>query len=141
MTNADNSLASLPAALIAQAERGNILSLYELYKNYSQGRYTDKNQQLADDYLALLLRKSRTLSLGVDKIRLHQFRHFEQLELIFDERLTVLIGDNGSGKTSIIDTIAYILSWEFNRTISTSVQSTRIHQDDIKADAVDYHAH
>lgn|SRR5690625_1227797 len=138
MTNADNSLASLPAALIAQAERGNILSLYELYKNYSQGRYTDKNQQLADDYLALLLRKSRTLSLGVDKIQLHQFRHFEQLELIFDERLTVLIGDNGSGKTSIIEAVAFLLSWVFNRTISATGQGRQLQQDDIQARAVDY---
>src|SRR5690625_4390822 len=141
MTNADNSLASLPAALIAQAERGNILSLYELYKNYSQGRYTDKNQQLADDYLALLLRKSRTLSLGVDKIRLHQFRHFEQLELIFDERLTFLIGDNGNGKSSMIKVVAFLLSWVFNRTLSETGQRRQLAQDDNQARAVDYHAH
>lgn len=40
------------------------------------------------------------------KIKLINFRSFELLELDLGDRLTLLIGDNGSGKTSILDSIA-----------------------------------
>lgn len=42
----------------------------------------------------------------LNKLKLHNFRSFELLELDLGDRLTLLIGDNGSGKTSILDSIA-----------------------------------
>ncbi|HRK27291.1 MAG TPA: AAA family ATPase [Chitinophagales bacterium] len=46
-------------------------------------------------------------NLQLSKLRLKGFRGFEQaIELRFDPRLTVLIGDNASGKTTILDAIA-----------------------------------
>lgn len=42
----------------------------------------------------------------LNRLKLHNFRSFELLELDLGDRLTLLIGDNGSGKTSILDSIA-----------------------------------
>lgn len=42
-------------------------------------------------------------------LKLENFRSFEYLEIDFDEKLTVLVGNNGAGKTSILDGLALLL--------------------------------
>lgn len=44
------------------------------------------------------------------KITLNNFRCFEHLELLLHPRLTVLVGENGAGKTALLDGIASALS-------------------------------
>lgn len=46
----------------------------------------------------------------VDKLILENFRCFERLEVDFDPSLTVLVGVNGTGKTSVLDGLAVMLS-------------------------------
>ena len=42
----------------------------------------------------------------IKTLKLTNFRRFEELELNFDERLTILIARNGAGKSSILDALA-----------------------------------
>lgn len=42
----------------------------------------------------------------IKKLELHNFRCFEHYELELAERFTLLIGDNGSGKTAVLDALA-----------------------------------
>ena len=42
----------------------------------------------------------------LEKLHLRWFRCFEELHIDFDEKLTVIIGENGAGKTAILDAIA-----------------------------------
>lgn len=42
----------------------------------------------------------------INKLELNNFRCFEQFELEFADRFTLLIGDNGSGKTAVLDGLA-----------------------------------
>ena len=44
----------------------------------------------------------------VKRLYLENFRCYERLELDFDERLTVVVGDNGKGKTAIFDALAKV---------------------------------
>lgn len=44
------------------------------------------------------------------KITLHNFRCFEKLEVDLHPRLTVIVGENGAGKTAVLDGIASALS-------------------------------
>jgi predicted ATP-binding protein involved in virulence len=44
--------------------------------------------------------------LRIDKLRLENYRCFDVIEVTFDRKLTVLVADNGAGKTSILDAIA-----------------------------------
>ena len=45
----------------------------------------------------------------IDWIQIHNFRGIEHLRLLFDSRFTLLVGDNGSGKTSILSAVSVAL--------------------------------
>jgi predicted ATP-binding protein involved in virulence len=47
----------------------------------------------------------------IEKLSIENFRQFESLELTLDERLTVLIAENGGGKTTILDCLAGTLTY------------------------------
>ena len=49
-------------------------------------------------------------SIRLKKVVLRNFRCFENLELDLHPRLTVLVGENGAGKTAVLDAIASALS-------------------------------
>ena len=42
----------------------------------------------------------------IDKLHLQNFRGFQDREFEFPERVTVLVGDNGAGKTALLDGLA-----------------------------------
>jgi len=70
----------------------------------------------------------------IEKLRLKNFRNIEERALCFQEQFSVLIGDNGTGKTAILDTLAiaagtYLLGIE-------GASSREIHRDDVRR--VDY---
>ncbi|NOV28561.1 AAA family ATPase [Methylomonas sp. ZR1] len=46
----------------------------------------------------------------INKLILNNFRCFEKYEIDFSDRFTLLIGDNGSGKTAILDALAIAVS-------------------------------
>jgi predicted ATP-binding protein involved in virulence len=46
----------------------------------------------------------------INKLTLENFRCFEHYEINFSDRFTLLIGDNGSGKTAVLDSIKLALS-------------------------------
>lgn len=47
------------------------------------------------------------------KLKLHNFRCFEDLEVEFHDNLTVIVGVNGSGKTSIMEGAAVAVGTMF----------------------------
>ena len=49
------------------------------------------------------------LDLRLDRLELTNFHKFEHCSIDFDERLTVLVGDNGSGKSSVLDAASVAL--------------------------------
>lgn len=49
----------------------------------------------------------------IQKLKLHNFKRFEDISIQFHPNLTVIVGENGSGKTSILEGIAIALSTVF----------------------------
>lgn len=45
----------------------------------------------------------------IDKLQLKNFRCYKNLDIDFDPRLTVIVGENGKGKTAIFDALAIAL--------------------------------
>ena len=45
----------------------------------------------------------------IDKLKLSNFRCYEELEIDFEPKLTVIVGENGKGKTAIFDALAIAL--------------------------------
>ena len=53
------------------------------------------------------------------ELKLRGFRHFRQVDIEFGKRLTVFVGINGAGKTSVVDALAILLSRLIGRIRST----------------------
>ncbi len=77
----------------------------------------------------------------IDTLTLEQFRGAVNLRLDFDKRLNVLVGVNGSGKSSILDATAILLSWLVNRIKSVGAAGRPISESDINNEesAADLH--
>ncbi|HLR13417.1 MAG TPA: AAA family ATPase [Burkholderiaceae bacterium] len=56
----------------------------------------------------------------------------------FDEKLTVIVGENGSGKTSIIDSITKLLTWFASRFIKPNNRGTHLLDTDTHVNTTDY---
>lgn len=68
----------------------------------------------------------------VSELKLLNFRGAESLPVSLDEHLNVFVGMNGSGKSSILDATAIMLSWLVNRIRSTSASGRPIVETDIR---------
>ena len=70
----------------------------------------------------------------LDKLRLKNYRGFEQFEIEFHKKLTVLIAPNGGGKTTILDA-ARVALWPFVKGFDLGSQtgkSASIQTDDVR---------
>ncbi len=70
-------------------------------------------------------------ALRLDKLTLTNFRCFAQCEIAFHDRLTVLVAENGSGKTAVLDAAAMALS-VFVNALYPSEKVRRIERGDVR---------
>jgi predicted ATP-binding protein involved in virulence len=67
----------------------------------------------------------------ITEISLKNYRGAESLHLELDPNLNVLIGVNGSGKSTVLDAIAIMLSWVVNRIRSSGASGRPVAESDI----------
>ncbi|TFH42439.1 MAG: ATPase [ANME-2 cluster archaeon] len=67
----------------------------------------------------------------IAKLNLKNFRDAQALSLELDPKLNVFVGVNGSGKSTVLDAIAIMLSWPANRIIRPSASGRQITENDI----------
>ena len=60
--------------------------------------------------VAVNIGSNAKLSFKMKKITLKNYRGFENMEFSFSDRFNLFLGDNGSGKTSVLDALALVLS-------------------------------
>lgn len=111
MTNKNMGKKSSIRGLFKNAMQGEIKSQFELARNYELGRYVEKDNEQAELFNERVLKEVNNFVLRVDEIVLFQFRQFEKITVDFDSRVTILVGDNGSGKSSILDALSKSLIW------------------------------
>ncbi|MEA2755194.1 MAG: hypothetical protein QOJ54_1483, partial [Aliidongia sp.] len=70
-------------------------------------------------------------------VEITNFRGIEQLDLDLDPRLTVLVGENGAGKTTILDALALLLKPYLARLTQRLSVDYRIETDDLKIGAAE----
>lgn len=56
----------------------------------------------------------------IDKLSLLHFRCFRQLDITFDEHITILVAPNGAGKTTVLDAVRLAL-FPFIRALPASM--------------------
>ena len=47
-------------------------------------------------------------------LRINDWKQFQNIDIVFHERLTILTGANGSGKTTLLHLLAKHFGWEFS---------------------------
>ncbi|GBL02060.1 ATP-binding protein [Vibrio harveyi] len=107
-----------------KAKKNELLPAFQLYQNYADGLDgVDKDDEQAQYYLSQCINyieknSSKSSScfkpvnkLSLTSLELFDFRRFKNLRISFQPDLTVIIGDNGQGKTTILDAISKTLSW------------------------------
>lgn len=67
----------------------------------------------------------------LNEIRILNFRGCQDVHLDFDRNLTVIVGANGSGKSTILDAISITLSWIIARVRNIKGQGSYISDDEI----------
>lgn len=71
------------------------------------------------------------------KLSLHNFKCFEDIDIDFDKKLTVIVGSNGAGKTAILESAAIAISAMFMSIDDASSKTIDRSQAHLKAFAID----
>jgi predicted ATP-binding protein involved in virulence len=101
----------LTKELIERADNGDYLASMEMANKYEKGIHVKEDAVKAKHYLGQVMASVEHFKLVMKKLNLSQFRQFEKLSVEFEPQVTVLVGDNGSGKSTIIDAIAKTLKY------------------------------
>lgn len=124
---------------------------FSLLKNYRQAEDYFKRIDIIDNDLLPedeRFQKARTAfgrceailndaSFKVQRLQLKNLRRLDHLDLVFDERLTVLIGENATGKTTICESLTKALSWVLSAIRRENLEGINITDNDIKSGEID----
>jgi len=125
-------------SLEQSARKGNLLSMFQLYIYHSTGKNVEeKDEQLAQTYLRTVADKLPTSKFVIKSVGLYEFRRLREIDIEFDEKLTIIIGNNGSGKTSIVDALAKTFTW-FNNNLCKSTNGRPVTGADVNINSTDY---
>ncbi|OVZ84440.1 hypothetical protein CBW58_01475 [Yersinia frederiksenii] len=118
--------------LIIKAKKNNFESAYQLYEYYLNGTYVEKSIEQAEKYLLLAKKIFEEQNIKLTEINIENFRVLKQLSLKFRKtNLIIIAGNNGAGKTSILDAISMNLSWLINRIVYKGGKGKEISNTDI----------
>ncbi|MFZ2450591.1 MAG: retron Ec78 anti-phage system effector ATPase PtuA [Methylovulum miyakonense] len=97
-------------ALEAKAKSGDVNASFQLAEYYAQGEYVEQDKEKADFYYERALDNFKNPNLKISSLKLVNFRIFDN-DIYFSHPLTVFVGMNGAGKTTILDAIVKSMSW------------------------------
>nr|WP_290700003.1 retron Ec78 anti-phage system effector ATPase PtuA [Halomonas sp. UBA3074] len=124
--------------LVKNAEKGVLEAQFQLYEYYDLGKYVDKDEKLADRYFAMYVNSLSSKKIHLESLKMWMFRRFHSIDISFDEKMTVIIGDNGAGKTSFADAIAKTFSWFNNNIEKDDVNGRLLIEDDVNSASTDF---
>lgn len=73
----------------------------------------------------------------IRELEMTNFRQFEELKINFDQQITVLIGKNRSGKTTVLDALAGCLSFLVAQILRTPIEKSFLTESDIRNGSVE----
>lgn len=105
-------------SLKKRASKGDFNSLFQLHEYYLKGEFVPQSIETANEYLEKALSIFRNQKLKVTQLVIENFRSIYEENLKLPEgNLAVIIGNNGAGKTTVLDAIACNISWLHNRIV------------------------
>ncbi len=70
--------------------------------------------------------------MDIENLKIRNYRSIKNIEFEFNKSLNVFVGINGSGKTTILDSLIIPLSWLINRIQREKVSGKHIQENDIR---------
>lgn len=116
---------------IRKANQGDIRAIYQLYLNYLHGDHVDANYEVSQSYLEKLVERVQSSQVFIKSISFNDFRGLEDVNLKLHRNLTVIIGGNGAGKSTILDGLAILLSWLRSNILKEDRPGSGIKESDI----------
>lgn len=92
-----------------RASMGDLKALYQVFIDNQEWHKERKSKDMHS--LDLLSHYTNSESIKLTEASFSDFRGLGDLTIRFDEKLTVIIGNNGIGKSSVLDGISINLSW------------------------------
>ncbi|MDK9476925.1 AAA family ATPase, partial [Klebsiella pneumoniae] len=118
--------------LASKSRKGDIDSSYELYTLYQTGKFLEQDIHKAQEYLDLALKQFSQQKIRFTQLSLLNFRIIDRLNLdMTKSQIQVLVGNNGAGKTTVLDAISYSLSWLIQRIVHKGGRARDIEKSDI----------
>lgn len=112
----------------------NFYSALQLSNYYKEGKYVDKNEDNEIKYLTHAYNLFKEQRVFISELMISNYRLFDNIEIKnFDKNLNIFIGNNGAGKTSILDSIDLSLSWLRISINKNGGSGSYIDEDDINA--------
>jgi predicted ATP-binding protein involved in virulence len=131
MNNDENNKHS---KLIHKSKSGDFSSSYQLYRIFIDGVGVEPDEATAEMYKNLFVDQLSGYEFRVDSIKLINYKGFEDLSLSFNKHgTTVLVGNNGSGKSTVLDAIQKTLSHLSSRLTTRSYNGDQIDELEIKS--------
>lgn len=122
-----------------KAARGDLKAKYQIAKNYFEGKGVEQSAEVGTEIIKVLKKEVYKHKLRFNSIGIFNIRGIEDLTLRLENDLTVIIGINGSGKSTILDSISIILTWFKANIIKDERNGSHIKELDINNSSdVDY---
>jgi len=67
----------------------------------------------------------------IKSLVIDNFRGIQHLEVLFGDRMNVFVGENGAGKSTVLQALRYLLSWFIARILNRNGSGMRLSQSDI----------
>lgn len=109
---------------------GDVEATLQLSEYFEDGKYVEENYLTAVKYQKKAVEQFKSQLLSVSELDLFNFRAIVDARIVFcnnyagNSNLTVLLGSNGVGKTTVLESISKGFSWLIRRIISPSTKGT-----------------
>ncbi|MEB8192423.1 AAA family ATPase [Raoultella terrigena] len=135
------------SALQRNARKNNISSMFELMEYFEDSTNSNLDLKCADEYfkaccsalayLSIEGKEAPKNKIKIDSLKLINFRKFKEISILFESDVTVFIGDNGAGKTTILDALARTFSYINARIIAKGRNGRPLDNTDVKVGCAD----
>lgn len=125
-------ISKIDEKLINRANEKQLLSAFQLFLNDQ-----DSNDQCCSKWLDRCVEIWKESCFKLKDLHISEYRGIKNLDLNFENHLTLLIGENGTGKTTILEAVAKTLSILTSSITSRNFSSAPLNERDIRL-AADY---
>lgn len=94
--------------LTVRSNKDDPFSSFQLYEHFLK---TENNEDNAEKYLKKTREIANNKKIKIEEIEIKNFKKFEKFHTKLDKNLTVFIGKNGDGKSTVLEAISKNLSW------------------------------